>query len=193
MRADFTEVSHVLVRTILAASALVSVASVQAQDLTDEQRADIAARIAPVGEVCVQGANCGGLPKAPAPAMATAAPTAAPAPADAGAVDTAAADAASPDDSVAEAVAVAAADPGIDGAAIYNQACLACHASGVGGAPIVGDAGSWAPRIAKGIDALHNSGINGVAGTAMMAKGGRMDLSDAEVIAAVDYMVSSSQ
>jgi cytochrome c5 len=81
----------------------------------------------------------------------------------------------------------------IDGEGTYNMACLACHASGVAGAPIVGDVGSWAPRIAKGIDALYNSGVNGVAGTAMMAKGGRADLSDEAVIAAVDFMIENSQ
>ena len=81
----------------------------------------------------------------------------------------------------------------IDGESVYNQACMACHASGAGGAPMVGDVDAWAPRLDKGIEALHNSGINGVAGTAMMAKGGRMDLSDEEVKAAVDYMVASSE
>jgi cytochrome c5 len=70
---------------------------------------------------------------------------------------------------------------------------MACHASGAGGAPIVGNAEQWAPRIAKGADALHNSGLNGVAGTSMMAKGGRADLSDEAVIAAVDYMIANSQ
>ncbi len=167
------------VRVFLSIAALLAAFGAQAQELSEEQRAEIAARIAPVGDVCVQGENCGGLPAGSAPAMA-AAPAPAAAPAAAG-------------DAPAEAATEVAVADGIDGAAIYNQACLACHASGVGGAPVVGDAASWEPRIAKGIDALHNSGINGVAGTAMMAKGGRMDLSDAEVIAAVDYMVSSSQ
>ncbi len=141
----------------------------QAQDLTEEQRAEIEARIAPVGEVCLQGENCGGLPAAGQPMAAAAAPAA------------------------GGATQVATAAAAVDGEAIYNQACLACHATGVGGAPVVGDAGSWAPRIAKGIDVLHSSGINGVAGTAMMAKGGRADLSDDQVIAAVDFMVERSQ
>ena len=86
-----------------------------------------------------------------------------------------------------------AAAPAVDGEATYNSACVACHASGAGGAPIVGDADAWAPRIAKGMDALYNSGINGVAGSSMMAKGGRADLSDEAVMAAVDYMVEQSQ
>lgn len=184
MRAHSREDFLVLHRIFLTIASLCIVAGAQAQDLTDEQRAEIAARIAPVGDVCLQGENCGGLPAGAAPAMA-AAPAPAPAPAAAASPEAAGAD--------TEAPVVAVAVAGVDGEAVYNQACLACHASGVGGAPVVGDVDSWAPRIAKGIDSLHSSGLNGVAGTAMMAKGGRMDLSDAEVIAAVDYMVSSSQ
>ena len=80
-----------------------------------------------------------------------------------------------------------------EGEAAYNGACLACHAYGAAGAPIVGNAEAWAPRIAKGMDALYASGINGVAGTGMIAKGGRPDLSDDVVKAAVDYMVANSR
>jgi cytochrome c5 len=198
-------------------------APVHAQELSDEQRAEIQARIAPVGDVCLQGENCGGLPKKSSAPMAAAPKPAASKPAAAEeASDTeeettteiAASDesadsasdgadaatdgeseevAADADSESGAAASVAAASSSIDGEAIYNQACMACHMSGVGGAPVVGNIDSWAPRIAKGIEALHSSGINGVAGTAMMAKGGRMDLSDEQVMAAVDYMVSTSQ
>lgn len=130
-----------------------------AVDLTDEQRAEIEARLAPVGSVCLQGESCGGLPQA----------------------------------AVTSSAGAGAAVAAVDGEATYNMACLACHTTGAGGAPMLGDADAWAPRIAKGIDALHNSGLNGVTGTAMMAKGGRADLSDEAVIAAVDFMVESSQ
>lgn len=79
------------------------------------------------------------------------------------------------------------------GEEVYNGACMACHASGAAGAPKVGDAGAWGDRIAKGMDVLYDSGINGVAGTGMIAKGGCMDCSDEEIRAAVDYMVDNSQ
>ena len=81
------------------------------------------------------------------------------------------------------------------GPQVYNSACIACHGNGVAGAPIVGDADAWAPRIAKGIDVLYDHAINGFNGEAgvMIAKGGRMDLSDEEVESAVDYMVAESQ
>jgi cytochrome c5 len=89
-------------------------------------------------------------------------------------------------------VAVASSGPR-SGEDVYNSACMACHSTGAAGAPKLGDAAAWADRIAKGNDALYGSGINGVAGTGMMAKGGCMNCSDEEVTAAVDYMVAGSQ
>jgi len=76
---------------------------------------------------------------------------------------------------------------------VYNAACMACHASGVAGAPMQGDATAWADRIAKGTDVLYASGVNGVAGTGMIAKGGCMSCSDEEIHAAVDFMIAGSQ
>ena len=78
-----------------------------------------------------------------------------------------------------------------DGAATYNQACAACHATGAAGAPKLDDKAAWKPRIAQGTDALYASAINGK-GT-MPAKGGRADLSDDVIKAAVDYMVSQAK
>jgi cytochrome c5 len=91
------------------------------------------------------------------------------------------------------AVAVAAGGAARSGEDVYNAACMACHSTGAAGAPKLGDAAGWADRIAKGNDALYSSGINGVAGTGMMAKGGCMNCSDDETKAAVDYMVAGSQ
>ncbi len=96
------------------------------------------------------------------------------------------------DSSCASAAAAASSGPR-SGEDVYNAACMACHATGAGGAPKLGDVAAWADRIAKGADALHNSGLNGVAGTGMMAKGGCMNCSDEEVIAAVDFMMAGSQ
>ncbi len=78
-----------------------------------------------------------------------------------------------------------------DAAANYQQICFACHGTGAAGAPIVGNKDAWKPRIATGMDALYNSALHGK--NAMPAKGGRTDLSDAEVKAIVDYMVSQSK
>lgn len=98
------------------------------------------------------------------------------------------------DSSCGSAVVTASADAGPrSGEAVYNAACTACHSTGAGGAPKMGDVAAWADRIAKGKDVLHGSGINGVAGTGMIARGGCMSCSDEEIIAAVDYMVDQSQ
>ena len=96
------------------------------------------------------------------------------------------------DDSCGGGGVAAAAGPR-SGEAVYNAACMACHATGAAGAPMVGDAAAWSPRIANGMDALYNSGINGVAGTGMMARGGCVDCGDEEINAAVDYMVDNSR
>lgn len=81
------------------------------------------------------------------------------------------------------------------GPQVYNSACLVCHGAGVGGAPIFGDAEQWTPRIAQGMDVLTTHAIEGYTGELgyMPAKGGRMDLSDEEVAAAVEYMAAESQ
>ncbi len=74
---------------------------------------------------------------------------------------------------------------------VYNTACTACHTSGIAGAPKLANAGDWGDRIAKGMDVLYDSGINGLSGTGMIAKGGCANCSDDEIKAAVDYMVDS--
>jgi cytochrome c5 len=96
-------------------------------------------------------------------------------------------------DNTCGAPAVAASTGPRSGEEVYNTACMACHSTGAAGAPKVGDAAAWAARIAKGTDALYASGVNGVAGTGMIAKGGCVACSDEEIHAAVDYMVANSQ
>lgn len=92
----------------------------------------------------------------------------------------------------AVAAAAAATDAGaVDGEAVYKQACFSCHAAGVAGAPKPGDAADWAPRIAQGIDVLHQHSLQGI--RAMPPKGGFMNLSDDQVKAAVDYMISQAK
>ena len=81
----------------------------------------------------------------------------------------------------------------LSGEQVYKKSCVTCHGTGVAGSPKVGDAAAWSSRIAKGADALYNSAINGVPGTAMMARGTCGACTDEELKAAVDFMVSGSK
>ncbi|WP_353432383.1 c-type cytochrome [Polynucleobacter sp. MWH-UH23A] len=78
------------------------------------------------------------------------------------------------------------------GEQVYKAVCSSCHATGAAGAPKVGDAGAWAPRIAKGYDSLLTSVLKGKG--AMPARGGSSpaDVSDYELGRAVVYMANAS-
>ncbi len=138
---------------------------------------------------------------APAPAESAAAPAAeapaAAAPAEAPAAEAAPAAAAPAAEAAAPAAegAPAATAANEKGKQIYDSVCMACHAAGIAGAPKFADKAAWAPRIAQGMDLLHEHSIKGYTGKAgmMPPKGGRADLPDADVMAAVDYMVSAAQ
>ncbi len=78
-----------------------------------------------------------------------------------------------------------------EGEKIYTTACAACHTTGAAGAPRIGDTAAWGTRIAQGMDTLNEHAIKGV--RAMPPKGGRLDLSDGAVVAAVTYMVENSK
>lgn len=77
------------------------------------------------------------------------------------------------------------------GQQIFTAVCATCHASGIMQSPKLGSKDDWAPRIEKGMDTLYDHAINGFKN--MPARGGKKDLSDDEVKAAVDYMVSQSE
>ncbi len=68
---------------------------------------------------------------------------------------------------------------------------MACHETGAAGAPVRGDEAAWSERTGKGFETLVSHAINGFKG--MPAKGGNSSLSDADVKAAVDYMVGTVQ
>lgn len=78
----------------------------------------------------------------------------------------------------------------LTGQQVYDKFCFACHASGVSGAPTFGNAEQWAPRAAKGMDALMQSTLNGL--NAMPAKGTCATCSDDELKGAVQHMLDGS-
>ena len=133
-----------------------------------------------IGRAVVHLANAAGgkfaEPQAPAAADAAAAPAAEAAPAAAPAAAPVAAPAAA-------AVPVAGA-----GEALYKQACSVCHAAGVAGAPKFGDKAAWSARVGLGLDGLTASAIKGK--NAMPPKGGST-ASDADIKAAVEYMLTA--
>lgn len=92
---------------------------------------------------------------------------------------------------VATVAAVAPVAAAKSGKAVYDTACMACHATGAAGAPKLGDKAAWAPRITTGMDALYASSLKGKG--AMPPKGGNTALADADVKAAVDYLVAGSK
>lgn len=77
------------------------------------------------------------------------------------------------------------------GKKLYDTVCTVCHAAGIAGAPKTGDKAAWKPRIASGKEALYNSALHGK--NAMPAKGGLASAADADVKAAVDYLVSQAK
>ncbi|PSU88692.1 cytochrome C [Photobacterium kishitanii] len=87
----------------------------------------------------------------------------------------------------AEPVVAATTTPSRTGQAIYDQYCASCHNSGLMAAPKKGDADDWATRVSQGDAVLAEHAIKGF--NAMPAKGTCMDCSDAEIVAAINYMI----
>jgi cytochrome c5 len=75
------------------------------------------------------------------------------------------------------------------GEEVFTAVCTACHTAGALGAPKFGDVEAWAPRIAKGYDALLVSALKGKGN--MTAQGGG-EYADTEVGRAVVYMANKA-
>lgn len=110
-------------------------------------------------------------PAAPAPAAETPAPTAA-----------------------APAPAVAAAPAADAGKKLFDSTCTACHTPGIAGAPKFGDKAVWAPRIKQGVATLYDHALKGYQGkSGVMPPKGGSSAPDADVKAAVDYIVAAAK
>jgi len=101
-----------------------------------------------------------------------------------------------PDEFKPQPVAVAAADLEklAVGEKVYKGTCSICHKSGLNGAPRMGSRKDWEQRLAQGNEVLYSRAINGYRGSkgSMPSRGSNPRLSEAEVKAAVDYIVEHS-
>ena len=75
------------------------------------------------------------------------------------------------------------------GEEVYKSTCMACHGAGVANAPKFGDKKAWAMHLMHGTEHVYENALKGKG--AMPPKGGNLTLSDAEVKAAVDYMLGA--
>lgn len=126
---------------------------------------EVAKRLAPVAQVAIDPNAPPPAPAAPAPAVASV--------------------------TIPPAAAKGSAPAAAGGKDVYDKVCTACHSTGVAGAPKFGDKAAWAPRLKEGKAELYKDALNGKG--AMPPKGGNPALSDADVKAAVDYMVSAAK
>ena len=77
-----------------------------------------------------------------------------------------------------------------DAKALYKDVCYACHDNSVSGAPKFKDKAAWAPRIAKGIDALVRTVITGKGGMPPM---GGSPFTEAQIREVVIYMTNAAK
>ena len=80
----------------------------------------------------------------------------------------------------------------LDGSVIFGNLCTGCHTAGVAMAPKL-EKSAWAARIAQGKDTLYSHAMNGYKGPdggMMPARGGNPSLSDDQIKATVDWMLS---
>ena len=79
-----------------------------------------------------------------------------------------------------------------EGKATYDKVCAVCHAKGVASAPKLGDKSMWEPRIKNGGAEAMTASV--IAGKGVMApRAGVPSLTDADIKAAVDYMIIQVQ
>jgi len=74
------------------------------------------------------------------------------------------------------------------GQRVYEDVCANCHEQGVDGAPAVGDSSAWAERSCLWVAVLEEHAKTGY--LKMPARGGDADLTDQEVTAAAQYMLT---
>jgi len=81
--------------------------------------------------------------------------------------------------------------PTLAGETVYQQACALCHAAGLADAPVPGNNEDWSERLTLGRNVMLENVLSGKG--AMPPQGGLARFSDADVAAAVDFMLSQSR
>jgi cytochrome c5 len=76
------------------------------------------------------------------------------------------------------------------GKEIYDKTCFACHGAGINGAPAIGDQQAWSKRSPLWSAVLFEHSKAGY--LEMPAKGANPELTDQEVDAASEYMLSTT-
>lgn len=82
---------------------------------------------------------------------------------------------------------IAVADDRAIGRDVFLQNCALCHVSGLGMAPRIDNRLEWEHRLSAGRRSLQASVLRGKGG--MPPKGGNASISDAQAVAALDYMM----
>ena len=84
-----------------------------------------------------------------------------------------------------------------NGKKVYADKCIACHLTGVSNAPALKPdkykKEDWQKRADKGINALMQSAIHGVPGTAMTAKGTCTECTEKDLFDAIHYMYNEAK
>ncbi|MGE0230551.1 MAG: cytochrome c5 family protein [Flavobacteriaceae bacterium] len=77
---------------------------------------------------------------------------------------------------------------------VWEGTCKVCHGAGIAGAPKITGTRFWSKRIEQGLPVLFEHARNGFSGSTgtMPARGGKPELSDADIEAAVRFMVFNS-
>ena len=74
------------------------------------------------------------------------------------------------------------------GGEVVQAYCAKCHQTGAMGAPGIGDRAAWIPRLKQGFEFLVRSAIKGHG--PMPSRGDAANLTDAEIRAAIAYMIN---
>ncbi|MFZ6694018.1 c-type cytochrome [Undibacterium sp. SXout20W] len=80
---------------------------------------------------------------------------------------------------------------GRSGATIFTLMCAECHTTGISGAPKISDKAAWTLRLKQEPDTLVQHALHGY--KLMPSRGSCSSCSDAEIKAAVEYMIEKAK